>query len=191
MSITLEKNAPGSPHRLRWSVAEYERLVALGGFAPEKRVELIEGEIIEVMPQKPPHAVVLDLLEDAIRAICSGGNRVRTQRPLKLATSMPEPDLMVVQGEARAFLDSHPTGALLIVKVSDTTLDYDTDDKARVYAAAGIEDYWVININGRTVEVRRQPSARGYRSLQTYTETDTVAPLFNPTASIAVAELLP
>jgi Putative restriction endonuclease len=70
-------------------------------------------------------------------------------------------------------------------KVSDQVV------KASIYAAAGIEDYWIVNIHERTVEVRRQPGPSGYRSLQTYTETDTIAPLFNPTASILVADLLP
>lgn len=173
------------------SVEEYERLVALGLFSPEKRVELIEGDIVEIMPQKPTHSVALDLVEDAIRAICPLGYRVRTQRPLKLATSMPEPDLTVVQGEARTFLSSHPTTADLIVEVSDTTLEYDQTVKAAIYAAAGIEDYWIVNLNERTVEVRRQPGPSGYRSLQTFTITDLVSPLFNPTASVSVAGLLP
>lgn len=173
------------------SVEEYERLVVLGLFSPEKRVELIEGDIVEIMPQKPTHSVALDLVEDAIRAICLVGYRVRTQRPLKLATSMPEPDLAVVQGEARTFLSSHPTTADLIVEVSDTTLEYDQTVKAAIYAAAGIEDYWIVNLNERTVEVRRQPGPSGYRSLQTFTATDAVSPLFNPTASASIADLLP
>jgi Uma2 family endonuclease len=80
---------------------------------------------------------------------------------------------------------------VLIIEVSDTTLEYDQTIKATIYATAGIEDYWIVNINERTVEVRRQPGPSSYRSLQTYTETDTIAPLFNPTASILVADLLP
>jgi Uma2 family endonuclease len=183
--------APDAPHRLRWSVEEYERVVALGGFVPEKRVELIEGEIIEVMPQKPRHAGTIELVEEACRAIAPDGFRVRVQLPLKFTTSVPEPDIAVVKGERRSFLDNHPTTAALIVEVSDTTLEYDSEDKARIYATAGIEDYWVININGRTVEIRRQPGPRGYASLQTFTETETVAPLFNPSAMILVADLLP
>ena len=113
------------------------------------------------------------------------------QLPLKFTTSVPEPDIAVVQGQLRSFVNSHPATAVLVVEVSDTTLEYDQVVKAPIYAAAGIEDYWIVNINERTVEVRRQPGPSGYRSLQTYTETDTISPLFNPTATILVADLLP
>lgn len=191
MSATLEKSVRESRPLLRWSVEEYERLVALGVFSPEKRVELIEGEIVEIMSQKPRHAGTIELAEEALRAISPSGFRVRIQLPLKFTTSVPEPDIAVVQGERRSFINSHPTTAALVIEVSDTTLEYDQTIKAAIYASAGIEDYWIVNINERTVEIRRQPGPSGYRSLQTYSEVDTVAPLFNPTASIVVADLLP
>ncbi|MBB6049162.1 Uma2 family endonuclease [Armatimonas rosea] len=179
-----------NPTPFRWSVEAYERVVALGGFAPEQRIELIDGELVEIMPQKPRHSSTIELVEEACRAIAPEGYRVRVQLPLKFTTSVPEPDVAVVQGQLRSFVNSHPATAVLVVEVSDTTLEYDQVVKAPIYAAAGIEDYWIININERTVEVRRQPGPSGYRSLQTYTETDTVAPLFT-TVPISVAELLP
>ena len=179
-----------NPAPFRWSVEAYERVVALGGFAPEQRIELIEGELVEIMPQKPRHASTIELVEEACRAILPSGFRVRVQLPLKFTTSVPKPDIAIVQGELRAFVNSHPTTAALVIEVSDTTLEYDQTIKASIYAAAGIEDYWIVNINERTVEVRRQPGPSGYRSLQTYTETDTIASLFT-TVPISVADLLP
>ena len=180
-----------NPSPFRWSVEAYEHVVALGGFSPDKRIELIEGELIEIMPQNPPHATTIELAEEACRVILLSGFRVRVQLPLRFTTSVPEPDIAVVQGGLRSFSSAHPTTAVLIIEVSDTTLEYDQTIKAGIYAAVGIEDYWVLNINERTVEVRRQPGPSGYRSLQTFTEADTVAPLFNPTASVKVADLLP
>lgn len=180
-----------NPSPFRWSVEAYERVVALGGFAPGKRIELIEGELIEIMPQNPPHASAIELAEEVCRRILLSGFRVRVQLPLRFATSVPEPDIAVVEGSLRSFSSSHPTTAALVVEVSDTTLEYDQTTKAMVYAAAGIEDYWIVNLNERTLEVRRQPGPGGYRSLQTWIETDVVSPLFNPSASVLVKDLLP
>ena len=191
MSATLEKSVRESRPLLRWSVEEYERLVALGVFSPEKRVELIEGEIVEAMPQKPAHRLTVSLILPIAMRWSGEGYHVLCQSPLRLGNSVPEPDIAIVSGQPRDYATSHPTTAALVIEVSDTTLEYDQTIKAAIYAVASIEDYWIININERTVEIRRQPGPSGYRSLQTYTETDTIAPLFNPTASIAVAELLP
>ena len=180
-----------NPSPFRWSVEAYERVVALGGFSLEKRVELIEGELVEIMPQKPAHRLTISLILPIALHWSGDGHHVLCQSPLRLGNSVPEPDLAIVTGQPRDYADFHPTTAALVIEVSDTTLEYDQTIKAALYAAAGIEDYWVININERTVEIRRQPGPSGYRSLQTYSEADTVVPLFNPTARIAVVELLP
>lgn len=174
-----------------WSVEAYERVVALGGFFPDKRVELINEELVEIMPQKPAHRLTVSLILPIAMHWSGEGYHILCQLPLRLSNSVPEPDIAIVSGQPRDYADSHPTTAALVIEVSDTTLEYDQTIKAPIYAAAGIEDYWIINLNERTVEIRRQPGPRGYRSLQTFTETDTIAPLFNPTAHIAVAELLP
>jgi Uma2 family endonuclease len=180
-----------NPFPFRWSVEAYERVVALGGFPQEKRVELIEGELVEIMPQKPAHRLTVSLILPIALRWCGDSHHVLCQSPLRFSSSVPEPDLGIVIGQPRDYANSHPTTAVLIIEVSDTTLEYDQTIKATIYATAGIEDYWIVNINERTVEVRRQPGPSSYRSLQTYTETDTIAPLFNPTASILVADLLP
>ncbi|MCX6367173.1 MAG: Uma2 family endonuclease [Armatimonadetes bacterium] len=180
-----------NPFPFRWSVEAYERVVALGGFPQEKRVELIEGELVEIMPQKPAHRITVSLILPIALSWSGDGHHVLCQSPLRLVNSVPEPDISIVAGQPRDYAAAHPTTAALVVEVSDTTLEYDQTVKAAIYAAAGIEDYWIVNINERTVEVRRQPGPSSYRSLQTYTETDTIAPLFNPTASILVADLLP
>lgn len=180
-----------NPAPFRWSVEAYEHVVALGGFAPELRLELIEGELVEIMPQNPRHASTIELAEEACRALAPTGYRVRVQLPLRFTNSVPEPDLAIVAGQLRDFTSSHPTTAALVIEVSDTTLEYDQTTKATIYAAAGIEDYWIVNLSERTVEVRRQPGPSGYRSLQTFTQTDTLSPLFNASATVAVADLLP
>jgi Uma2 family endonuclease len=179
--------------RRRHTVEEYNRLTALG-FYDGERLELLFGEIVEKsMPQRPAHATAVDLAAEVCRCIFAAGYRVRVRLPLALtgSQSVPEPDIAVVQGGPRDSTDSHPTTAALVIEVSDTTLEADQTTKALAYARGGITDYWVVNINERTLEVRRQPGASGYRSLQTLGEQDSVAPLIAPGQPALAADLLP
>jgi Uma2 family endonuclease len=185
------------PRARRWTKAEYLRMEELGFFHGQ-RVELLDGEVIEVPPMNNAHAVALGLAEDALRAAFGLGHWVRVQMPLDLSlTSEPQPDLAVVPGRPRDY-SQHPTAALLVVEVSDTSLAFDRGRKASLYAAARIGDYWIVNINERRLEIRRDPipdagEQYGYRFA---TELilkagDSAAPLAVPQASVAVAELLP
>jgi Uma2 family endonuclease len=188
---TLTLSAPASLPRRRFSVEEYERITALGLFDGE-RLELLFGEIVEKeMPQRPAHRLSLSLILPIAMAWSGPDNHVLCQLPLQLGSSVPEPDIAIVPGQPRDYTSAHPTTALLIIEVSDTTLESDQTTKAVLYAAAGIGDYWIVNLNERTLEVRRQPTASGYRSLQTFVETDRVAPLAAPSQPVLVADLLP
>jgi Uma2 family endonuclease len=110
-----------SPHTHRWTRAEYERIVHVGGFSPGARLELLDGEIIDVSPQKSLHASTADLVEAALRACCPDNAYLRSQKPLALDDlSEPEPDIALVPGAARDYLHRHPASALLIVEVADT-----------------------------------------------------------------------
>ncbi len=185
------------PRTRRWTRAEYERLGDLG-FFNGKRVELIDGEIIQMPAMKNPHAVSLGLTEDALRRAFGPKCWVRPQVPLVLGRwSEPEPDLAVVPGGPRDYTD-HPTSALLVVEISDTSLWFDRTHKARDYARSGIADYWIVNLVDRQLEVHRQPQrdpARGrrflYGSRTILTTGNVVSPLAAPHATIAVDDLLP
>jgi Uma2 family endonuclease len=193
MMATLTRPQPPGYHppRRLWTVAEYERFIALGVFGPEERLELINGEIIEKMPQGPSHANTVDLCTEVLRNLFGAGVRVRVQVPLRFTDSIPEPDVAIVEGGPRDFVNQHPTTALLVVEISDSTLDFDRETKGPMYARAGIADYWIVNLNERRVEVRRQPGADGYASVATFGEGESVAPLARPDAPVAVADLLP
>ena len=183
----------------RWTRMEYLKMAEAGVFAPGERVELIDGEIISMTPQKSPHAVAGGLVEDALRAAFGPGFHVRSQRPLSLGPdSEPEPDAAVVRGTLRDYVDAHPTMAVLIVEVSDTTLAFDRERKAGVYAKAGIREYWILNLIDRVLEVYRDPgplreipSQIGYRSIRNFGPSETVNPLALPPAAVRVADLLP
>jgi Uma2 family endonuclease len=176
----------------RWTRQEYDRMIDAGILGPSDRVELIEGEIIEMSPQKPPHAVCVQLAEVALRRAFREGFHTRVQLPLALADSEPEPDLAVVRGSIRDYLAEHPTTAVLVVEVADATLDYDRRRKARVYARAGIPEYWLVNLVDRVVEVYREPYPDdSYAQVQRFGATNSVSPLAAPRAQIEVEAMLP
>ena len=151
---------------------------------------LIDGIIVEEGPMNPPLAVTLGLVEEAIRLAFGSGWWLRHQSPLVLSQDVdPEPDLAVVPGRPRDYV-GHPTTATLVVEVADSSLDFDTDEKRRLYARSGIGEYWVVDINGRRLLVYRDPRAGDYHTSRTCGPPESVAPLAVPTATVPVADLL-
>jgi Uma2 family endonuclease len=183
--------------RKHWTKDEYYRLGELGFFRGQK-VELIEGTLMVQSPQKPPHSNVVDVVAELLRDAFGKGYRVRCQLPVDLGqTSEPEPDVLVVPGTRQQYRNSHPTSAVLIVEVSDTTLSYDRGRKGSLYARAGVSDYWVVNLKDRRVEVYRDPVpdpahhyGHRYANRTDLVPPATVSPLALPGASIPVADLL-
>lgn len=187
------------PTRRRWTLDEFDRMAELGLFVGQ-RVELIGGEIIEMPPQRNQHAIATGLVQDALAAAFGPGVWVRIQMPLHLhRLSAPEPDVAVVAGRPRDYLATgHPTAARLVAEISDTTLPFDRRFKASLYAAGGIEEYWIVNLVDRRLEVHRRPGpdprqkyGAGYADRVALDENESVTPLAAPGARIAVAELLP
>lgn len=186
--------APDAPAvRLhRWTRAAYDRMIEAGVFQPDDRVQLIDGAIIEMSPQGSRHATAVTLIYSTLEKVLVQGSLVRIQLPMNLGdVSEPEPDVAVVQGTPRDYVDAHPSEALLVVEVSDSSLDLDRGAKLMVYARAGIPEYWIVNLIDTTLEVYREPAGDTYRTKTTYTPGDTVAPTARPDASVPVADLLP
>lgn len=181
-----------APRPRLWARVDYDRLVEAGVFGPSDRVELLEGEIIEMTPEKSRHAAVVDLGFEALRRAFGASHTIRVQHPLAVSdASEPEPDLAVVPGSARDYVDRHPVSAALVVEVSDTSLEYDRTRKSRVYAQAGIAEYWIVNIVESVLEGHRDPGVQGYRSVSRLHAGETVLPLAATGAPVAVADLLP
>jgi Uma2 family endonuclease len=181
--------------RLRkWTREEYDRLVAAGVLGEDERVQLVEGEILEMSPQSAAHATAVCLVEEALRRTLGEGFVVRVQLPLALGPeSEPEPDVAVVRGGPRDYRDRHPTGeeTVLVVEVAESTWRFDRERKGKVYAEAGVGEYWILSLEERVLEVYRGPGGGGYREELRYGEGDAVVPLARPEARVEVAELLP
>ncbi len=176
----------------QWTREEYERLVAAGAFAPDARLQLVRGEIVEMTPQSAAHAAAVELVHSALQAVAGDRYFIRVRMPLALgADSEPEPDLAVVAGPPRARADRHPTTAPPVVEVADTTVDFDRSRKRDVYAAARIPEYWIVNLPDRVLEVYRDPVDAAYRTVLAVRPGESVAPLLAPTRPIPVPDLLP
>lgn len=185
---------PG-PHR--WTVDEFHR-VKDSGVWEGRKILLIDGELIEMPAPKPPHDISLLLADYLFKALFAQGHVVRIQMGLELDINTdPLPDLAVVPGDPRTQVVT-PATAKLVLEVSDSTFDYDANVKGGLYAAAGIADYWVIDVNGRRVLVYRAPApdpakkyGHGYTSVTVLTAGQSLAPLAAPNAPVAAADLLP
>ena len=203
--ITIEENVDDiGVRRHEWTAEEVYRAMAAGVFdgqpADWLKMELIEGELIEKMPQNRPHSVALSLAQEALTNAFQPGHYVAQQSPLHIDNkSEPEPDVMVVVGRPRDY-KSQPTSkeVRLVLEISDTTLKQDRGRKARLYARAGITDYWILILKNHTLEVRREPAPSPenarlyeYRNLQVLYPSDSIAPLHAAETTIRVADLLP
>ena len=187
------------PRTRRWTRAEYYRMGEMGLFDGQ-RVELIEGEIVTMTPQGTGHAVGIQLAHEALRKAFGQAFRIRPQLPLALdLRSEPEPDIAVVRGAPRDFLDSHPTppATVLVVEVAASTLDYDRHTKGSLYARAGIPEFWLVNLVERQIEVCRDPRpAPGapfgweYADVQILLPGASVLPI-EAAAPVLVEDLLP
>lgn len=184
--------------RWLWTKRDYHRLGELGFFTG-KRVELIEGKLMVFSPQNAAHSNSVVRVLGVLQAAFGPTYIIRPQLPIDLGqTTEPEPDLAVVVGPLSQFNTNHPTTAVLIVEISDSTLAYDRRRKGSLYARAGIADYWIVNLVRRQVEIYRtpipapnRPYGHRYSSRTDLQVGSSVAPLALPAATIPVADLLP
>jgi Uma2 family endonuclease len=167
---------------------DYESLVA-HGLLDDARVELLVGALVEVTPQGPRHADVVQRLGERLIRALPEGCRVRIQSPLALSDdSEPEPDLAVVpEGDYRS---QHPTHAVLVVEVADGSLQKDRGVKTALYATAGIAEFWLVNLSESIVEVHRHPSAGRYSEVERIDERGQLTPASFPTVRIPATEIL-
>src|SRR5947199_8877215 len=153
----------------RWTRAEYDRLIDIGVFLSGEPLELLRGELIVSEPQGSAHYTAIGLVEDALRVALGPGWLVRSQGPIALDDeSEPEPDIAVTRGGRRDYSREHPSRPALVVEVAESSLPLDREHKGSLYARARLDDYWILNLVDRALEVYRRavqdPSARfGWR----------------------------
>jgi Uma2 family endonuclease len=186
----------------RFTVEQYHQMIHSGILAEGDRVELIRGLVVEMSPQGPKHRVAVTLVQDLLSAAVPRGWNVDIQLPITTRESEPEPDVAVVRGPRRRYLERHPFGGdvALVIEVAEASLDEDRQSKAPIYAAAGIPIYWIVNLVDRQLEVYEEPTAasddRGeavYRVRQTLSPDEVVTLVVDGKriSEIQIADLLP
>jgi Uma2 family endonuclease len=183
---------PSEPTRI--SVDCFFRLYETGELDDADRVELLEGVIVSMTPIDPPHASATMLATVALQRSVQARATVRCQTPLLVGIrSVPVPDVTVVPGCEGDYGSVHPSSAHLVVEVADSTLGADRLTKSRIYAAAGVPEYWIVNLRDFVVEVMRDPDPANavYRGVRVARDGDTLELAALPGARVAVAELLP
>ncbi len=195
-SAAMPALADWIPERLhRFTLDEYEALVAAGVFGRKSRLHLINGCLVEKMTQNPPHSTADLLLGKHLDSLLPAGWHSRGSKPIRIPPgSMPEPDQSVVRGDAEDYADRHPepSDVGLVVEISDSSLHV-ARKQSLIYAAAGIKVYWIVNINDRRIEVYTQPSAAGYAERKDYLPGQSVPVVLDGTevGSIAGDDVLP
>lgn len=177
----------------RWTVVDYHKIISLGIITPETPVELINGQIIEMVPQQPPHAATTDEGGDYLKALFSGKAKVRVQLPVTLPPdSEPEPDFAVVKINSNLYRDRHPNpdDVYFVIEVADSTLQKDRQYKSVLYAQAGISEYWIINLQQNQIIVYRQLQDGVYQTEQTLEASDKIQPLAFPNLTVDLKKLL-
>jgi Uma2 family endonuclease len=178
---------------------QYHEMIAAGILTEGDPVELLEGWLVPKMVKNPPHSTARHLTTKALEQLLPSGWHVRSQEPLTLGDSEPEPDVAVVRGDPKQYERSHPGSGdvALVVEVADASLARDRSIKKQVYARAGIPVYWIVNLSERQIEAYSDPSGAGeapeYRQRTDYAAGAEVPLVIQgrPAGHISVAALLP
>jgi Uma2 family endonuclease len=183
----------------RLTVEQYHEMLHAGILHSGDPVELLEGILVAKMTKYPPHTLSTQLTREALQSLFKAGWYVNDQEPITTLDSEPEPDVSVIRGARRDFLDRHPgpQDLALVVEIADTTLRRDRGRKKRLYARAGIPQYWIVNLVDRQLEVYTAPSGPAdepdYGQRQVFGPTDAVPVVVDGTevGRLTVSDLLP
>ncbi|MEO1211690.1 MAG: Uma2 family endonuclease [Cyanobacteria bacterium J06638_20] len=179
----------------RWTVQDYHRMSEVGILPPGERTELLSGYITLIAAKGTPHVMALRLLATTLDTLLANEPVfVITQDPIQLDDcSEPEPDLAIVQGTIQDYAEHHPRPdqVCLVVEVADSTLKQDCEVKDKLYAQAGIADYWVLDLNNRQLHIYREPTSTGYTRHLILAEPHQASPSAFPKLTLALTQILP
>jgi len=176
----------------RFSVEDYYRMAESGVLRPDARVELLDGQIIDMSPMGPAHGAVVKRLNEYFSQLAQGRWLMAVQDPLRLGLhSEPEPDLMLLKRAPDFYTSRHPVSedVFLLIEVADTTLEFDREEKLPAYGRAGIAEVWIVNLSEPSIEVYREPHFAGYAATKVLRAGERACPLAFPDAAVNVAEL--
>jgi hypothetical protein len=153
------------------SVKSYRSMCDLGILS--NKTELIEGVVIDKMTKSPEHSYYSNQMFDLLKNIKPSSSYLRTEKPLTLKNSEPEPDLMIVQGTLQDYRNENPTSALLVVEIANTSLSADRE-KIRIYAEALVENYWIVDVQKKQIETYHTPIHEDYSFKKTFNQNEKI-----------------
>jgi Uma2 family endonuclease len=197
IKVPQQSEQSWEPERFRFSRELYDKIVE-AGILEDKPVELIDGEILQMSPIHNPHVSACSLLTSMLYRTFGMDANIRVQAPLAFAQSEPQPDIAVTGGSPRD-CKYQPATALLVVEISDSSLRFDRAAKASLYASANIQEYWILNLKDRQLEVHRNPQTdttqrfgHRYAGVQILKPDAAITPLAAPnTPALKIADMLP
>ena len=184
---------PATITKRRFNVHEYHRMAEAGILTQRDRVQLIDGELVVMAAVGSRHASTVTRLNRLFSKACEA-EIVWVQNPVRLDEwSEPEPDLGILRPKDDFYASAHPTpeDTLLAVEVSHTTLHLDREVKLPLYAAAGITEYWIVDLEAERIEVYREPGAKGYGRVQRLARGEAISPAALPDIVLRVDDILP
>ena len=177
---------------MRITTDRYQKMVATGVLTKYDRIELIEGEMLNMAPIGPKHATVADRLARLFMLAVHDAAIVSCGRPVNLGDfSDPQPDVMLLKPRLDDYSNAHPSAAdvLLLIEVSDSTLTFDQSTKLSLYARYGVSEYWVVDVEGKRIVVYREPAAKGYVRKLEFSAPNVISSQAFPDVEVAVREI--
>ncbi len=190
--IDLEQEL--EPQMYLWTIADYHQMIEAGILGDGDRVELLEGKIVCMSPQRPFHASSVQRSSRLFFKLLGDLAEIRVQLPVTLGNkSEPEPDIAVVKFDANEYSLRHPESAdiYLLIEVADSTITKDRNQKSRIYAKNQVLEYWILDLQRRQVYIFRQPEGQSYREQFVLSSSDTVSLQEFPDIAIALDALFP
>jgi Uma2 family endonuclease len=181
------------PRRYRFTTADYYRMAEAGILNEDSRVELIGGEVLEMSPIGRRHVASVNRLNDLLPPLVRHAAIISVQNPIQLDEhNEPEPDLALLHRRADYYASGHPApqDVLLIVEVADSSIEYDRQTKAPLYARFGIPELWIVDLTRDHIAVSREPTSAGYATTRVYRRGESISPLALPDLRIAVDDIL-
>jgi Uma2 family endonuclease len=164
-SVAVENEVEAEPARRRFTVDEFQRMGEAGIFAPDERLELIDGEVIQMTPVGPRHIWSVIHLNAYFTELLRGAYFVSPQLPVQVATQQLNPDFALLRLPSNQDAVPQPDDCVLVIEVSDSTVKFDRNTKSRLYAAVNIPEYWVLDLPKNRIVVLREPRGGEYRQV--------------------------
>ena len=192
--VTQEITQELEPQIHLWSVDDYHQMIEAGVLDEDDRVELLEGKIVCMSPQRPFHAASVQRSSRLFFKLLGDRAYIRTKLPVTLGDdSEPEPDIAVVRLDAHEYCLKHPESAdiYLLIEVADLTISKDRKQKARIYGKNQVLEYWILDLQKRQVYIFRQPENGSYQEELILNSEDTATMIAFPDVAIALTALFP